>query len=176
MPLFWKLVLTCPVIAALIYPFIRETNAGILRDINLLGPVWSLMLVVVFFAAVAFYCRSLQRCIELSSVEFQTTDPKSVWWMFCIPYNFVEDFFIVKNVAKTIEPQLSKLTEIDSRIQSTGIISGITWCSSQIVSLIPHSVGQFAGGIAAIFWLIHWVHVGRINRALMTQRSANGGG
>ena len=175
MPLFWKLVLTCPVIAALVYPFIWETSTGVLHDINLLGPAWSLLLVVVFFVAVAFYCRSLQRCIELSPKECQTADPKSVWWMFCIPYNFVEDFFIVKHVAKTIEPQLSKLTEMDPRIQSTGIINGITWCSSQIVSLVPHSVGQIAGVVAAIFWLVHWVHVGRINRALMTQHSANGG-
>jgi len=94
-----KLVLTCLVAGALAYPFISGAESGILHDINLLGPFWFVTITLIFFVTVAFYCRSLQRCIGLSPEIDRATHPKSVWWMFCIPFNFVEDFFIIKNVS-----------------------------------------------------------------------------
>lgn len=55
----------------------------------------SLVLAGIFLTLIFFYCRDLERSLSLVRPSARTAKPKSVWLMFLIPYNFVEDFFIV---------------------------------------------------------------------------------
>jgi hypothetical protein len=50
--------------------------------------------------------------------------------------------------------------------KSFGMISGIGWCATQIVSLVPHPVGSVAGLAAIVFWAWHWVFIRRANSRL----------
>ena len=82
-----------------------------------------------------------------------------MWWMFAVPYNFVEDFFIVRAVAASLAA--------DGRVTpGRWKVVGYGWCALQILSLFP-GVAGYAGGAAALpVWAAHWVMTARINRSL----------
>jgi hypothetical protein len=163
-----KIALTAPVVALLLYPFITASEAGVLREVRLLGPLWSLVVVAVFFSLVALYCRELQRSLEMVRPAFRLAAPRSVWLMFLIPYNFVEDFFIIANVTRSLRREASEQPGL-AGFGDYGMRYGIGWCTAQILSLIPHEIGSLASVIALVLWVIHWRLVCRINNTLGTQ-------
>lgn len=114
---------------------------------------------------VGFYCRTLQRCLTLIKPENRKAKPSSVWFMFAIPLNFVEDFFIVINIANSIEEE--KKTNIALKnVSDFGMISGIGWSISQILSFVPNFVGQTAGLLGIILVIYHWIQIAKINKLL----------
>jgi len=144
-PLLFKLVATAAVGVALVYPFVNlDRRSGVLASVERLG--W---LAVVFLIAVALYCRSLQRCLELVRPGARAAAPKSVWLMFLIPYNFVEGFFIIHNVSRSLRVQ-ARTDACLAGFRSFG------WCTAQMVSLVPSRVGELAGVVAIGLWLVHW--------------------
>lgn len=161
-----KLLLTLPVAAALAYPLLQpEADAGIFRELEMLGPLGAIGLTLLLLVAVFLYCRDLQRTLSLVRPACRAAAPRSVWLMFLLPYNFIEDFFIVAHVAQSLrrEAQTNDALRSFSRF---GMLSGIGWCSAQILSLIPHPIGSLAGLLAVPLWLVHWHLIRRINRAL----------
>ncbi|WP_027892405.1 hypothetical protein [Calidithermus chliarophilus] len=164
--LLFKLAATAAIGAALVYPFVNpDLRSGVLASVERLGWLAVLDLVVIFLVAVALYCRSLQRCLELVRPEARAAAPKSVWLMFLIPYNFVEDFFIIHNVSRSLRAQ----ARTDARLagfRSFGELSGFGWCTAQIVSLVPSQVGELAGVVAIGLWLVHWRFIAGVNRRL----------
>jgi hypothetical protein len=101
--------------------------------------------------------------------EARTATPRSVWLMFLIPYNFVEDFFIIANVANSLRREARQNKALHP-FHGFGLLSGLAWCSLQIVSLIPHEIGSLAGFLALPFWVVHWRLIRQVNRALTTQQ------
>jgi len=91
--------------------------------------------------------------------------PKSVWYMFTVPFNFVEDFFIVINIASSIEEEKKSNIKLKD-ISDFGRVSGIGWSISQVLSFIPNIVGQMAGLLGMILVIYHWTQIARINRQL----------
>jgi hypothetical protein len=88
--------------------------------------------------------------------------------MFLLPYNFIEDFCIVANVAASLRAEARH----NARLQlarDAGLISGWGWCAAQIVSLVPHPLGSLAGLLAIVLWLLHWRFVRRANAMLVAQ-------
>ena len=85
--------------------------------------------------------------------------------MFLIPYNFVEDFFIVANIADSLKQQA-----VDSRwlrrYQPYGKYTGLGWCSAQILALAPGYIGQIATLCAIVLWIMHWYFIRNINITL----------
>lgn len=161
-----KLLLTLPVAYALAYPLLNPAaGAGVFRELALAGPIGSIAIGIVFLAAVAFYCRDLQRTLALVSPPARAATPRSVWLMFVIPYNFVEDFFIVDNVAKSLEREAQHNAALQP-FETFGRRSGLGWCSAQIVSLVPHEVGSLGGLAALLLWVVHWRLIRRVNHAL----------
>lgn len=85
--------------------------------------------------------------------------------MFAIPFNFIEDFFIVINVANSLEEE--KKTNIKLKnISDFGMISGIGWSIAQVLSFIPSFVGQIAGLLGMILVIYHWTQIAKINKLL----------
>jgi len=115
---------------------------------------------------VAFYCRTLQKCLTLIKPENRKAEPKSVWYMFAIPFNFVEDFFIVINIANSIEEEKKSNRNLNG-ISDFGMISGIGWSIAQVLSFIPSMVGQIAGLIGMILVIYHWTQISKINKLLI---------
>lgn len=161
-----KLLLTLVVGVALVYPFVRTTpGAGVLSTVESIGTVAIVSITISFLIAVAFYCRTLQRCLRLVRPTARAAEPKSVWYMFLIPYNFVEDFFIVHNVTRSLQAEAA-LNPALTGMRRFGAFSGFGWCVAQIVSLLPNRVGEIAGVVALVLWGIHWAFIHRINKRL----------
>ncbi len=161
-----RLALTAILVAwAMLHYLDNTSNDSVLGEITEIGIVPAIVLIVAFFVMVAFYCRTLQKCLTLIKPENRKASPKSVWYMFAIPFNFVEDFFIVINVANSIEEERKTNLKLNA-ISDFGMVSGIGWSVAQILSFIPNMVGQIAGLVGMFLVIYHWIQIARINRQL----------
>lgn len=161
-----KLSLSCIILAAAILPHLHSAaQAGSLETVFAMGITGTIILFAVFFIAVAFYCKTLQRCLTLIAPQNRQAAPKSVWYMFLIPFNFIEDFFIIINISNSIQ-QESKCNDKLAGIKDYGMVTGIGWCIAQLLSFIPGTAGELAGISGVILWVIHWVFILRVNKRL----------
>lgn len=167
MLLVLKLTLSIPIGIALLYPLLQpEASGGILAELKGFG-AGAFAVALVFLLLVILYARDLARTLSMVSHESRVAKPASVWLMLLLPYNFIEDFFIVASVAKSLKLEAQSNPAL-SRFKSFGLVSGIIWCSAQIVSLIPNEIGAVAGLVAVVAWVWHWVFIHRVLRAFAT--------
>lgn len=161
-----RIILTGLLVAWAVMPYFNNsTNDSVLNEIFRIGILPSFLIISAFFIMVGFYCRTLQRCLTLIKPENRKARPTSVWYMFAIPFNFVEDFFIVINVANSIEEE--KKTNITLKnVSDFGMISGIGWSIAQVLSFIPNFIGQIAGLLGMILVIYHWMQIAKINKLL----------
>ena len=165
-----KAILSIPIAFGLAYPLIYPSkDGGVLREMEMLGTIGAIVVIAVFLALVYAYASDLRTTLKLVDRESRVAEPNSVWLMFVLPYNFIEDFFIISNVAKSLEAE-SRINPALSGLRSFGRISGIGWCVAQVVSLIPDTIGSIAGAVAAVLWIWHWVFVRRANKMLAGSR------
>jgi len=158
-----KLLLTLPVCALLTQPlWAPHWGAGILGEVHALGAAGAVFATLTFLALVAAYCRHLQRLLAAIAHPARTASPRSVWWMFAIPYNFVEDFFILAAIAASLRND----GRIDPLKQRRWRRLGLAWCGLQIVSLLPGAVGVAGGAAALLAWAAHWALSVRLLRSL----------
>lgn len=164
-----KITLTILLMIWASQPFIIPNNENsILSEIYGIGVFLSIALMLSFFVMVAFYCRTLQRCLTLIKPENRKAKPTSVWYMFAIPFNFVEDFFIVINVANSLDQE--KKTNIKLKnVSDFGMVSGVGWSVAQVLSFIPNSVGQIAGLLGMVLVIVHWYQISRINKLISNE-------
>ena len=161
-----KIALTVPVAYALAYPFLNGSAAGgVFKEVELLGVFWGAVLVIAFFTLIFLYCRDLFRSLSLVRPSARTASPRSVWLMFLLPYNFVEDFFIIANVANSLRREAQHNRALDP-FQRFGMVSGMGWCTAQIISLLPNDVGAISGVLALPLWIIHWRFIRQVNQVL----------
>ncbi|HST60209.1 MAG TPA: hypothetical protein VLK84_15995 [Longimicrobium sp.] len=166
-----KLLATAGVTVLLALPFVdADARSGVLASVTRIGLPALLASVAVFLAAVALYCRSLQTCLERIRPEARAASPRSVWLMFLIPYNFVEDFFIVRAVATSLRAEAA-VNPVLAQLRGFGTVSGLGWCTAQIISLVPNLVGEVAGAVALVLWIIHWRFIARANALLGRDQS-----
>ncbi|WP_250213191.1 hypothetical protein [Acrocarpospora catenulata] len=163
-----KAVGTVLVSIVLSYPlWAPQWGLGILGEIAALGMPGGLIAVVVFFGLVALYCRALQRTMTAVRPDARTAAPASVWWMFAVPYNFTEDFFIVR----TVSASLAADGHVAEGFVRRWAVLGYGWCAFQILSLFPGVVGYIGGAVALPMWAAHWIMTVRVNRALDVRRA-----
>jgi len=164
--IFFKALLSVPIAVGLLYPLLNPgASGGILNELKIFGSTISILIILVFLLLVLFYAFDLIKLLNLVSPESRNTKPKSVWLMFLLPYNFIEDFFIISNVAISLEKEASINSKLSS-FKTFGRVSGFGWCLAQIVSLIPNDLGSLAGFVALIFWCWHWVFIRKVNKTL----------
>lgn len=161
-----RLMLTVLLVAWAALPFINgDSNDSALGEIFKIGVLPSLGIIAAFFVMVAFYCRTLQRCLTLIRPENRKAAPRSVWYMFAIPFNFVEDFFIVIDIAQSLEAE-QKTNPALRNATDFGMVSGIGWSIAQVLSFIPNTVGQIAGLLGMIWVIYHWWLIAQYNKQL----------
>ncbi len=161
-----RVLLTALLVAWAVLPVINNSdNDSVLAEVYRMGWLLTGLIVIAFFAMVAFYCITLQKCLTLIKPENRRAQPKSVWYMFAIPFNFVEDFFIVINIANSIEKEKETNQRLKN-INDFGMISGIGWSIAQVLSFIPNMIGQIAGLLGMILVVYHWLLIAKINRLL----------
>lgn len=165
-----KLCLTVPVALGLGLPFVSPSpGGGVLRELAAFGIPGSLAVGLLFLSLVFLYCRDLHTTLSLIHPRARTASPRSVWLMFLIPYNFIEDFFIVLNVTRSLQRESSQ-NAVFGQFRNFGMLSGIGWCSAQIVSLLPNDIGLFAGFAALPLWILHWRRIRQANALLNANR------
>ena len=168
----FKVMLSIPIAIGLVYPFTGSgSSGGILRELEIFGPTGVVAAIIVFLALVLFYALDLIKSLKLVSPTSRKAKPNSVWFMFLLPYNFIEDFFIVCNVAKSLKAEAA-INPALATLKSFGMISGLGWCTAQIISLIPNQIGSAAGLIAIGFWIWHWAFIRRANRILIDSHAS----
>ena len=161
-----KIALTVPVTYALAYPFLNATaSGGVFKEVELLGAFWGAVLVIAFLTLIFLYCRDLFRSLCLVRPSARTASPQSVWLMFLLPYNFVEDFFIIANVANSLRREAQHNPALHP-FKRFGMVSGMGWCTLQILSLLPNGVGSISGVLALPLWISHWRGIRQRNQAL----------
>lgn len=166
-----KSSLSLIILFAGIYPYWGNTaKSGVLEPILEFGIFPSVTLMVVFFTAIGFYCKALQTTLELVQPQNRKAAPRSVWFMFLLPYNFIEDFFIVINISRSLEQEAGTNPGFCND-RDFGMITGIGWSIAQIMSFIPNIVGQLAGAIGIILWIWHWVFIHKVNIVLRARRN-----
>ncbi|WP_369687400.1 hypothetical protein [Streptomyces somaliensis] len=145
MRVFVRIAGTVAVTVLLCYPlWAPHWERGVLGETAALGTVAASAVTVVFLGVVALYCRALQRTLGLVRPEARTGSPASVWWMFAIPYNFTEDFFIVRTVATSLAGD----GRMPGRFVRWWAVLGYGWCGFQILSLFPGAAGHAGGALA----------------------------
>ena len=154
-------LLTLPVAALLAQPlWAPQLGAGILGEVAALGSVGAPIAIAAFFGLVALYVLSLRRLLRAVPPPSRARTPASLWLMFAIPFNFVEDFEIVAGIARSLRAE--------GRIAAARVRRwhrlGIAWCALQLVSLLPGPVGVSGGALALIAWAVHWVLTERLVR------------
>ena len=107
----------------------------------------------------------LQRTLENVRPNNRVRSPESVWYMFLLPYNFIEDFFIIIDLYRSLDNE-SKAPKKLQRLNEIGLTLGIGWAVAQLLSFIPNLSGQLSGGIGIILWIAHWILIIRINKLL----------
>lgn len=164
----FKILLSIPIGIGLVYPFMYpNVSGGVLVEMKIFGPVGSVVAIILFLMLVLLYVLDLIKTLKLVSPDSRKSSPSSVWLMFLLPYNFIEDFFIVYKVAQSLKSEASHNLKL-ARFKSFGEISGLGWCTAQIVSLIPNQIGLTAGLVALVFWVWHWAFIRRANKMLLT--------
>ncbi|WP_260434293.1 hypothetical protein [Burkholderia anthina] len=94
----------------------------------MLGTIGSIVVIAVFLAQVYAYASDLRTTLKSVSRGSRVAEPNSVWLMFLLPYNFIEDFFIISNVVKSLEgesrinPALSGLRSFGGSAASGGVL------------------------------------------------------
>ena len=129
---------------------------GLIGEIGLVPFPGNLAIIAGFLLLVALYCLTLQRLVRRAGAG----SGASVWWMFAIPANFVEDFYIVQRVGAAIAPRIGRAELGWWRWLGFG------WCILQLVSLLPGELGRVGGALAILLWLAQWVLTLSITRRL----------
>jgi hypothetical protein len=164
-----KFSLTAVLIFWALRPYLDKSDSDNALDALLaFGLLWSILIFMIFFGMVALYCMSIQKCLSLIKPVNRKMTPRSVWYMFLIPFNFVEDFFIVINLSQSIEQEAMHNSNL-SEIKDFGMVTGIGWSIAQVLSFIPNYIGQVAGVIGFILVIFHWAFIIKINRLLTTK-------
>lgn len=159
-----KLILTAGVVGLIAWS-LQRPDAGILKELLIAGPWGAAAVAAVFLTGVFFYCRDLEAVLHAVPTRSRAASPRSVWYMFLIPYNFVEDFFIVWNISQSLAAEAEHQPALRGAGRF-GLVSGFGWCALQIVSLIPTELGSIGGFAALPLWLWHWRYMRRMRRQL----------
>lgn len=158
-----KIVFTVLIVIAFLLPFFYPSlGSGFFAEMEMLGLGGALGVLFVFLVLVYIYCKDLEKTLTLVAEENRAAPPKSVWLMFLIPYNFVEDFFIVHNISASIEREASVNAAL-SPVRIVGFYSGLGWCTAQILSLAPGYIGKTSSLLAIVLWVVHWRFIRTVN-------------
>lgn len=162
-----KLLLSVLVGYALIYPFLQPEPVGIAKELAMLGLAGALGVAAVFFAAVVWYAADLRAVLQLIAPGQRAAAPNSVWWMLVLPYNFIEDFFIIAAVTRSLR-QMAAVTPALQQLAGFGAGTGFGWCAAQLGSLLPNQAGSGFAIIALVCWLLHWRFIRQAKRLLQS--------
>lgn len=132
------------------------------------------ILLLVLFAVACIvptilYLLSLQKCLTLCSPEVRAMSPGMVWLLFIPLFNIVWQFFVVINIAKSVQGEFQKRGLPCE--PNPGQAIGLAMCILAICGIIP-LVGIVASLAGLVCWIIYWVKVAGFSAQLSVPTTA----
>jgi hypothetical protein len=129
------------------------------------------MLVVMFVGIVLtaslipmiFYLLTLQKTLSRCSPERRAMEPGLVWLLLIPLFSLVWHFFVVSNVAKSLQGEFEK-RQIGIE-PSPGYSLGLPMCILNACAVIP-LLGILAWLAGTVCWIIYWVRIAEFSRRL----------
>ena len=114
--------------------------------------IFTIMLIAFAIALIPliFYLLTLQKALNRCSPENRAMEPAMVWLMLIPLVNIIWNFFVVGNIAKSLDAEFKKrgIAEEPEPGKKIGMIMCILMCCT----IIP-----ILGGIAALGYLVCWI-------------------
>jgi hypothetical protein len=147
----------------------NDTNTAFegARTIGVL--VGTLVGLVIILIPAIFYLLSLQKALNRCSPESRAMQPGMVWLMFIPLFNLVWHFFVVLNIAKSLEAEFRKRGMAVE--PNPGKTIGLVMCILGACGIIP-ILGILCSLGAFVCWIMYWIKIAGFSAKLVAPPGA----
>ncbi|HEX5221104.1 MAG TPA: hypothetical protein VFZ59_16185 [Verrucomicrobiae bacterium] len=131
--------------------------------------VGTLVGIVILLIPAIFYLLTLQKTLNRCSPENRAMQPGMVWLMFIPLFNLVWHFFVVLNIAKSLEAEFRK-RGIASE-PNPGKTLGLVMCILACCGIIPLIGVLFSLG-SLVCWILYWIKIAGFSSRLAVPAGA----
>lgn len=127
---------------------------------------FSLILFLIMMLPGIFYLLTLQKALSRCSPHNRLMQPGLVWLMLIPFFNIIWHFFIVINMAGTLQKEYA-----DRGIESEpepGKSIGLAMCILSACGIVPY-VGILTGIGTLVCWIFYWIKIADCSNKLMFQ-------
>ncbi|MEO8569919.1 MAG: hypothetical protein ABI419_12300 [Ginsengibacter sp.] len=124
-----------------------------------------LLFIVLAFVPFIFFLITLQKTMNVISVENRKMPPSNVWLMLIPLFNIVWQFIMVSKIAESVTEECIKLN-IQTKESKPTYNSGLTWNICNLIAFIP-----IIGGLAALVtFILYWVKVNEYKNLMIANK------
>ena len=124
-----------------------------------------LFFIVLAFVPFIFFLITLQKTMNIISVENRKMPPSNVWLMLIPLFNIVWQFIMVSKIAESVTEECIKLN-IHTKESKPTYNSGLTWNICNLIAFIP-----IIGGLAALLtFILYWVKVNEYKNLMIANK------
>ena len=124
-----------------------------------------LFFIVLAFVPFIFFLITLQKTMNIISVENRKMPPSNVWLMLIPLFNIVWQFIMVSKIAESVTEECIKLN-IQTKESKPTYNSGLTWNICNLIAFIP-----IIGGLAALLtFILYWVKVNEYKNLMIANK------
>jgi hypothetical protein len=128
-----------------------------------LAPVELLVIVAIIFlisvttlVPLAFFCLTLQKCLNRCTPQCRTIAPGQVWLLLIPFFNLVWQFIVVSRISSTLANEFRLRNMIKE--PEPGKSLGLAFCILFVCGIVPF-LGILAGIAGLICWILYWVKI-----------------
>jgi hypothetical protein len=115
-----------------------------------------LITIAIFFIITIFYLLTLQKALNRCAPENRAMAPGMVWLLLIPLFNWVWNFFVVINIAKSLGAEFQKRGIAEE--PKPGQTLGMVMCILNVCSIIP-LLGILCALGGLVCWIIYWIKI-----------------
>ncbi len=124
-----------------------------------------LLFIILAFVPFIFFLITLQKTMNVISVENRKMPPSNVWLMLIPLFNIVWQFIMVSKISESVTEECIKLN-IQTKESKPTYNSGLTWNICNLIAFIP-----IIGGLAALVtFILYWVKVNEYKNLMIANK------
>lgn len=128
-----------------------------------LAPVELLVIIAIIFlisvttlAPLAFFCLTLQKCLNRCAPQCRTMSPGQAWLLLIPIFNLVWQFIVVSRIASSLANEFRLRSMIKEPEPAKSL--GLAFCLLFVCGIVPF-LGVLAGIAGMICWILYWVKI-----------------
>ena len=121
-------------------------------------------LIAIAFIPLIFFLLTLQKTLNVISVENRKMAPSNVWLMLIPLFNIIWQFIMVSKIADSITWECMKLN-IPVKETKPTYSSGLTWNILSVCSFIP-----IVPLVSLVFWIVYWTKVNQYKKLIINNK------